>query len=127
MSWAYQPLPAAAAQLGAGGGAPTYTLAADAGGFTLGGEAAATVVSRRVSCGAGSFAAAGQTVQFGAPGGVLSADGAAFAVSGGDAAFPRARRLSAGHGAFALTGLAVETSGAGGKLRALNLGLPLGL
>jgi hypothetical protein len=126
MSWAYQPLPAAAVQLGAGGGGPTYTLAADAGGFTLGGEAAATVVSRRVSCGSGNFAVAGQAVQFGAPGRVLSVGGAAFAVTGGNAALPRARRLSAAHGAFGLTGFAA-TSAAGGKRRALNLGLSLGL
>jgi hypothetical protein len=73
------------------------------------------------------LAFSGQTVQFGAPGRVLSADGAAFALSGGDAALPRARRLSANYGAFGLTGFAAETSGAGGKLRALNLGLSLGL
>jgi hypothetical protein len=87
MSWAFQPLSAAAAQLGAGGGGPTYTLAASAGSFTLNGQQAAPKAARRLTCGAGGLGVAGQAVQFGFPVRICAAGLGIFALTGQIAIF----------------------------------------
>lgn len=100
MSWGFS---LALTPLGGGGGGPTYTLAADAGSFTLSGQDAGQRRALRLDAAAGAFALSGQTAGLlRAP--ELVADHGGFVLSGQAAGLLRALRLDVGHGAFVLGG-----------------------
>ena len=82
---AFSEAPFSADQVAAGGGGPTYTLTCATGSFTLTGQSANLVVSRKLTAATGSFALTGQSAN--------------LQVS---------RKLVADTGAFSLTGIAVN-------------------
>lgn len=116
------------------GGATNYTLAADAGAYTLTGGAATLRVGRRLTAAAGSFALTGGaaglyvarrlsadaaaytfvgndatlTYSAGATNYTLTADAGSLAFTGGDATLRVGRVLSAAQGAYSVTGNAAS-------------------
>lgn len=116
------------------GGATNYTLAADAGAYTLTGGAATLRVGRRLTAAAGSFALTGGaaglyvarrlsadaaaytfvgndatlTYSAGATNYTLTADAGSFALAGGAATLRVGRVLSAAQGAYSVTGNAAS-------------------
>lgn len=101
MSWAYQPLLPAAAQLQSGGGASTLTAAS--GSFTLSGQAAALTRALTLTAAQGSFVLSGQavTLQVGVD---LTAAQGSFTLSGQSVGLTAARQLTASQGSFTLSG-----------------------
>lgn len=80
-----------------------YTLTADAGAFSLSGQAATLRIDRRLTADAGAFALTGQAA------GLLKvrtlvADAGAFSLSGQPASLIVSRKLTAAAGSFALSG-----------------------
>lgn len=82
---AFSEAPFSADRVSAGGGGPTYTLTAATGSFTLTGQAANLVVSRKLTAATGSFTLTGQSTN--------------LKVS---------RNLVAGTGTFSLTGISAN-------------------
>ncbi|MDY6960302.1 MAG: DUF3168 domain-containing protein [Pseudomonadota bacterium] len=137
MSWLYQPLLPGGAELLSGAVGPTYTLTAEAGVFTLSGQAAGLLASRLLSAEAGAFALSGQAAGLLAarridaaaglftlsgqaagldysgddgPTYTLTAETGSLAFTGQAAGLRASRRLSAATGSFAFTGQAAGLS-----------------
>lgn len=150
MNWAFQPLPASAAQQTASGG--SYTLAADAGNCSFDGQTASLRRALALAAAPGIFIAAGDAVgrarslvlpaepgghglagqeaRFAGPGSSIPADTAAFAITGGAAGTFLARRLAAGLGAFSAAGMAAgfgdDEPSAAQPVCTIELGLQIG-
>lgn len=129
MSWAYQPLLPAAAQLQAGGTTPTYTLAADAGALALAGQGAAPHAGRRLPASAGAMSVAGQAAVLRVRRG-LAGNGGAFTISGQAANLKGLLRLPASGGAIAVAGQDVPFAAdedLTDRPRSLHIGPSLGI
>lgn len=91
----------------AGGGGPTYELAADGGTFSYSGTAAALTAGRTISAEGGTYSLSGADAALTA-GRTLSAEGGSYSLSSTDAALTVARTLSAEAGTYTLTGQDVD-------------------
>jgi hypothetical protein len=89
-------------------GEVSYSLAGDAGAYTLSGQDAGTRATRKTLGDAGSYSLTGQdaTLRWGRK---VVADAGAFTLSGQDATLRAARRLSADAGAYVFTGQTANT------------------
>lgn len=85
------------------GGGSDYELDADAGSYSLSGQAAALRVDRKISAGAGSFALSGQNATL-RKGYRLAANAGSYSLAGQTASLLAERRLSAEAGEFTFTG-----------------------
>lgn len=81
------------------------TLTADAGSFTLGGQAATLTVARKLTAESGSYTLTGQAASL-VVGRKVSADAGSYALSGQDASLTVSRKIAANSGSFTLTGTA---------------------
>jgi len=85
----------------------TFTLALDAGSFTVNGQAVSTVVNRVLNQSAGSFNVTGGDVNL-YKGYILDAEAGVFALTGGDLNFSRDKTLTLEAGDFLITGGTLE-------------------
>jgi hypothetical protein len=90
-----------------GGGGPTYTLTAVTGTFTLTGQSANLVVSRKLAAATGSFLLTGQAANLVVSRKLVAATGS-FALTGQAANLVVSRKLTAATGVFAFTGNAAN-------------------
>lgn len=90
-----------------GGGGPTYTLTAATGSFTLTGQSANLVVSRKLVAATGSFALTGQAATLKVSRNLIAETGS-YLLTGQSANLQVSRKLVAGTGSFSLTGVAVN-------------------
>ena len=84
-------------------GGTAYTLAADAGSFTMTGTAMSPILGRKVAADAGAYAFAGQNAGL-VSGQTLAASAGAFTMTGSDAGLVLGLKLAAAAGVFDLTG-----------------------
>lgn len=96
----------------AGGGGGSDTITAEAGSYTVTGNAADTLHDRNLVAEAGSFALSGLPAAT-AQGYSSAAEAGAYSLTGGDADFQRDHVMAAEAGGYAVTGLDVTTTDSG--------------